>query len=160
MVGVFSGRQQRRIQFFKLVADTVYMKITILFLLAIGTLSSCASIIQPGPDKFMVDSNPKGATVFIDGQPVGQTPVMAYCSRSSECSIRIEKEGYQSFYMDKDKVLAGWFIGNLVLGGVIGGTIDLIGHNQGKYTEDPIYMQLAPSEKPVSQSVPSSQPAK
>jgi hypothetical protein len=98
----------------------------------------------------MVNSNPTGAMVYIDDMPIGPTPVMAQCGRSSECVIKVEKEGYNTYIQDKDKVVAGWVFGNLILGGGIGVIVDLIAHNQGKYTEEPIFVNIAPSEKTAS----------
>lgn len=107
------------------------------------TATSCATILQPGPDRISVDSNPRGATVFVDGSAVGQTPMVVNCERSSECVIKIEKDGFQSISIDKDKVVAGWFLAGIFLG-PISWVVDLIGHNQGKYQTDPVSGTLTP----------------
>ena len=107
-------------------------------------LSGCATILQPGPDRISVTSKPEGAKVFLDGNPVGVTPMQLAIPRDSEANVRIEKEGFNSYVNDQNKVVAGWFFGNLLLGGVIGMTVDLITHNQGKYKDQPIYVELAP----------------
>ncbi len=105
--------------------------------------TGCATMFQAGPDRIPVDSNPKGATVYLDGQPVGQTPTVVSVPRDSEARITVEAPGYAPVTVDRDKVATGWFFANLLLGGIIGMTIDLAAHNQGKYTEEPITVALS-----------------
>lgn len=116
-----------------------FVSVLILFFILVG----CATILQPGPDRIPVDSTPlKGAKVYLDGQLVATTPTTIDVPRKSECVIRIEMEGYEPIVIDRDKNLNGWFLGNLLIGGVIGIAIDLIGHNQGLYSEEPIVVEL------------------
>lgn len=65
-------------------------------------------------------------------------------NRKDEGIIELRMDGYDSVIIDRDKVVAGWVFGNILLGGVIGLGVDLITHNQGKYSEDPIFMKLSP----------------
>lgn len=104
----------------------------------------------------MVTSNPPGATIYVDEQAVGQTPLLVGCNKDSECRIRVEKEGYQPYFFDKDKELAGWFIGSILLNPLW--IVDLATHTQGKYSQDPIYVNMA--QTPPSARVPSSEPEK
>ncbi|MDP2036451.1 MAG: PEGA domain-containing protein [Ignavibacteria bacterium] len=112
-----------------------------LFLLLV--LVGCATIIQPGPDRIPVSSIPiQGAKVYLDGKLVATTPTVVDVPRKSECVIRVELEGYEPVEIDRDKSLNGWFIGNLLIGGVIGITVDLIAHNQGGYSEEAVVVEL------------------
>lgn len=119
------------------------MKAIICFFL-IFSATGCATILQPGPDKIKVDTNPKGARVFLDGQEVGVTPCVVLVERSAEGEFRIELEGYKTRIIKRHKVMSGWVLGNAVflLGAPI--VVDLITHNQGHYPEDPIYTSLRP----------------
>jgi hypothetical protein len=74
--------------------------------------------------------------------------------RASDGRIRVEKEGYAPYTVNRDKVVAGWIFGNILLGGVIGLSVDLITHNQGVHPEDPIYVQMA--TQPADGRVPAS----
>ena len=113
--------------------------VTLIFALLVG----CATILQPGPDLIPVDSSPlKGAKIYLDNLLVGFTPTVIYVPRASECVIRIELEGYETVTIDRDKNLNGWFLGNILIGGIIGITVDLIAHNQGGYSEQPISVEL------------------
>jgi hypothetical protein len=109
-------------------------------------LVGCATIMAPGPDKIAVNSTPEQAKVYLDGEPVGRTPMILPINRKSEGLVRVELEGYEPVNIDRDKVINGWDFGNILFGGVIGITVDLITHNQGKYTEDPIFIELKPVE--------------
>ncbi|MEW6509293.1 MAG: PEGA domain-containing protein [Bacteroidota bacterium] len=120
-----------------------YFNNIVIVLLLLLVFVGCATILQPGPDRIPVDSIPiKGAKVYLDGQLVATTPTTIDVPRKSECVIKIEMDGYEPIVIDRDKKLNGWFLGNLILGGVIGMTIDLIGHNQGGYSEEPIVVEL------------------
>lgn len=116
--------------------------------------SACATIVKSGPDRIPVNSEPEGARVFLDGSPVGFTPMVLTVNRKDECVIEIKKDGYHAIRIDRDKELNGWFFGNLLIGGVIGLGIDLITSNQGKYDTAPVYAPLSPANdkgpKPAS----------
>ena len=121
------------------------MKTNLIYVLSLvfALLVGCATILQPGPDRIPVDSSPlKGAKIYLDDLLVGATPTVIWVPRSSECVIRIELEGYETVTVDRDKNLNGWFLGNILIGGVIGITVDLIAHNQGGYSEQPISVEL------------------
>lgn len=127
--------------------------------LLLVVFSGCATICQSGPDHIPVDSNPQGAGVYLDGQLMGTTPMVLNVPRDSDGHIRIEKVGYAPYMVDRNKVVAGWVFGNILIGGLIGLSVDLITHNQGKYPEDPVYVQMAAapgSSSPVDSRVPAS----
>ena len=43
----------------------------------------------------VIESEPAGATAFVNGQPVGKTPVVLKDVRVGSCVVRMEYEGYQ-----------------------------------------------------------------
>lgn len=102
----------------------------------------CATIFQSGPDRIRVNSNPQGAKVLLNDDPVGTTPMVLSVNHRDDCVIKIEKEGYETYTMDRGKTFSGWFLGNILLGGIIGGTVDLVTHNQGHYSEDPVFVEM------------------
>lgn len=115
-----------------------------MFTLGLLVYTSCATIVASGPDNVPVSTNPNGARVYVDGNLVGQTPTTISLNRKSEGIIRLELDGYEPVTIDRDKVLNGWFLGNVILGGLVGVAIDLITSNQGKYSEQAVYAQLTP----------------
>jgi hypothetical protein len=119
----------------------IYLRyILVLFLLS--ALAGCATLFQAGPDQIPVNSKPTGAKIYLDDQLFAVTPTTLFVPRKSECVIRIELEGYEPVMIDRDKLLNGWFLGNILIGGVVGITIDLISHNQGRYSDEPIMVEL------------------
>ena len=80
-------------------------------------LPSCASIVASGPDKVMVNSDPDGARVSLDGIPVGRTPCAVEVPRNSDGLLTFELDGYQRAVVDLDRSFNGWILGNLVIGG-------------------------------------------
>lgn len=120
-----------------------------IFLLGCLFTINCATIIAPGPDKIPINTNPTGAEVLLDGKSAGLTPTTLLAERDSEGLITIRKAGYEDVIIDRDKVLNGWLLGNIILGGLIGVTIDLITHNQGKYSDEPLFVRLKTTDERV-----------
>jgi len=119
--------------------------------LVAGLLASgCASVAAPGPDMVPVSSNPDGATVTLDGVPVGRTPCTVAFQRGGEGVLKFERDGCDTLVVDNDKVLNGWFVGNLLWGPylVIAVPIDLATSNQGKYSTMPIHVELHHASAP------------
>lgn len=112
-----------------------------LTLLAVSLLSGCATIFQHGPDRIPVDSDPQGANVYLDDELVGKTPMVIYVPHAADGKFRIEKSGFQSVTVNRDKVLSGWVFADLY-GFPIGFIVDLATHNQGHYQEAPIFLKL------------------
>jgi hypothetical protein len=111
--------------------------------------SGCASLFNPGPDFVPVSTRPPGATVSLDGVPVGKSPIIVPVPRSSEGVFTFELEGYEIATVDRDKVLNGITCVNLAWILVwpmvpVGFGVDLIAGNAGKYSVQPIRVDLAP----------------
>lgn len=109
-------------------------------------VSGCATIVAPGPDLVPISSKPSGAMVYVDGVPVGVTPVTVPLKRSGSGRIRIELEGYQPVFVTQDKVFNGWFLGNILIGGLIGIIVDVATSNVTKHSTDPVMVVLRPIE--------------
>lgn len=112
--------------------------------------SGCATVFSPGPDKVRVTTDPTGAKIFVDDKIAGESPVDILLPRGGEGIVRIEKEGYEPVTVDRDKVLNGWFFPGNALWGLIWPAVpvalavDAIGGNYGKYSDEPISLQLTP----------------
>lgn|GEM_PF-307321 len=111
------------------------MKRNITFILLIFLFSSCATM-KNGPTQLVFfNSNPHGALITIDGKEYGTTPKSIELRR--DCGSRdikdkksydvvIDLEGYSPYEIKITREIDGknWFLGNLLLGGVIGMMID------------------------------------
>lgn len=70
-------------------------------------LSGCATVFKGTDQVLTITSDPDGATVRIDGKPVGVTPLSTKVKKNSADSIMIEKEGYRTETMPLDKKFDG-----------------------------------------------------
>lgn len=102
----------------------------------------CATIVANGPDHVPINTTPEGAKVFLNGMPVGRTPMVITPRRSEDFNLRIELEGYEPIVVSRGKSFNGWFLGNILLGGVIGIVVDVATSNVMKHGEDVVYAEL------------------
>ena len=97
----------------------------------IATMSSCATIFTATKYRVALASSPNGANVTIEnraGEVVfeGQTPTAVKLKSSAgymqkeEYRITFTKEGYAKKVVRIYAELDGWYIGNLLLGGIPG----------------------------------------
>ena len=71
-------------------------------------------------------SNPSSAKIFIDEVEVGKTPFEIKLARKSEHHVMIKLEGFQTYQTSLTKKFNGWYVGNILFGGLIGLIIDPI----------------------------------
>ncbi|WP_373376321.1 hypothetical protein [Cupriavidus nantongensis] len=94
-------------------------------------LSGCASIMSGGTQPVTIKSVPEGASVTVTnraGEKVhnGTTPVTLTLNRgagyfkSETYKAEVKKEGYEPRQLDIVSTVNGWYIGNILFGGVIG----------------------------------------
>jgi hypothetical protein len=129
------------------------LAVTLLSSCVAWSTSGCATILNPGPDIVPVSSRPSGAVVRLDGTPVGRTPVLVAVPRSSEGVFTLELPGYETKKVDRDKVFNGMLCMNLLwivvwpaVPVAIG--VDLIAGNAGKYSTQPLNVELTPVAAP------------
>lgn len=96
-----------------------------------GSLSGCASIVSKSNWPVTVQSNPSGAkcnVVKANGVQLhtGETPMTVTLDASSgffssaKYTVTCTKEGHQSSTSELSAHMNGWYIGNIVFGGLIG----------------------------------------
>lgn len=88
--------------------------------------TSCATIVSGSKQNVNFSSNPSTATIFIDEVEVGKTPFEIRLERKNEHSVMIKLEGYQTYETRLTKKFNGWYLGNIIFGGIIGLIIDPI----------------------------------
>ncbi len=92
---------------------------------------SCASIVSKSKYPLTVNSNPSGAVLIVTdkkGNEIynGTTPTTLTLKAGAgffsmaRYQLRIEKEGYQVKNIPVDMTFDGWYIGNIIFGGLIG----------------------------------------
>lgn len=103
---------------------------TILFLLAITTLYSCATIFGRSSYQIRINSNPSSSFVILNDKGTeiekGTTPRVVtlkssagYFKRASY-RVKFTQPGYEERLVNIEARLNGWYIGNILIGGLIG----------------------------------------
>lgn len=100
--------------------------------IALTTLASCASIMgKSTPEPLNVRSTPDQASVIITDESgakifEGKTPASLSLEKKKgyfsgkKYDVKILKEGYDEQIVTVDTKVGGWYIANLMFGGVIG----------------------------------------
>ncbi len=86
--------------------------------------TGCATIMQGSTQRVSIGSTPAGASITVDGQPMGTTPAMVRLKRKDSHVLRLDLEGYAPFEMPLQRKASGWIAGNIIFGGLIGIVID------------------------------------
>jgi ABC-type amino acid transport substrate-binding protein len=107
------------------------------------TVLACASIMHGKAQEVSIASTPSGATVTVDNEALGTTPVVAKLKRKDKHVIAVKLDGYQPFELTTTRSTSGWVWGNILFGGLIGLAVDL--GTGGAYKVNPaqISAQLA-----------------
>lgn len=105
---------------------------------ALCSLSACASIMHGSNQDVAFSSSPSGATVFVDNQQLGVTPVTAKLTRKDHHLVRLEMAGYQPYETKLTRGVSGWVWGNLLIGGLPGLAIDAITGGLYKLTPESV----------------------
>lgn len=97
------------------------------------------SIFGGSSQEFSVSSNPLGATVRINGQQVGVTPLQYQVSRRGDLLVEVEKTGYKSQFRQTSRKLSALGITDVIGGAVL--LLPLIGLiAPGAWEQDPSVM--------------------
>jgi hypothetical protein len=77
----------------------------------------CATVIQGPLQKVKFDSRPAGATLYVNGKKVGETPQLIVFSRFQKPQVRFELQGFEPYELKMDNY-AIWSAveGNIMLG--------------------------------------------
>lgn len=108
--------------------------------------SNCATIMHGTKQDVGISSTPTGASVTIDNESHGQTPVIAKLTRKDHHIVRIEMTGYKTFETTITRKTSGWVWGNIVFGGLIGLAVDAISGGLYKLTPEQVSAELAKAQ--------------
>jgi len=104
---------------------------------------ACASIMHGGSQDLSIASQPSGATVTVDDQTLGTTPVVAKLKRKATHVIAVKLDGYRTFELTTTRSTSGWVWGNIVFGGLIGLAVDYSSGGAYKMNPAQVSAQLA-----------------
>lgn len=115
-------------------------------LVAASSLAGCATLFAGGPDQIPVNTNPPGAYVYVDGEVVGQTPMIVTLDRRRNVGdIRIYYPGFEPVQINRYKSLNGWIFGNIFLG-LWPIVIDFITGDWQHFDDHPVAIGLTPGQ--------------
>lgn len=104
--------------------------------------SSCATIIHGAKQTLSFSSTPDTAQVLVNGQLLGNTPMLLKLPRKKQHQIRIEHTGYLAYEAVLRRETSGWVLGNILAGGLIGLAVDAITGAAYKLTPKQIQAEL------------------
>lgn len=125
---------------------TMYLMIGLTLLLVVG----CASIMTGTSQQVSFASDPSGAKVDI--QPSGfqgTTPFTVDLKKGRGYIATARKEGYEKAVQSIGTTFNGWFIGNILLGGIIGMIVDLADGAYMNLDRDTVNFRLEPKKKGI-----------
>lgn len=124
-------------------------------LVALSLLANgCASIIHGTRQNISISSQPTGANVFVDGAASGNAPMTILLKRKQDHLVRLELSGYQPYEMKLEHGFSGWYLGNIVIGGIIGLIVDAADGAMYKLTPKQLNAVLQASAAPVADASP------
>lgn len=124
-------------------------------LVVMSMIGGCASLVGGGSKQTLnIDSNPKGASIFlgrvVDGKvtdlvDTGKvTPTMIDLPRKNAALV-LRKDGYKETGVTLTQTVNGWFFGNLIIGGLLGSSIDSSTGAIKKYDKDAYFAEMQPN---------------
>lgn len=114
----------------------------ILTAFAAAILAGCASIVSGTSQVISVNSNVNAADVKVNGSLVGQTPYTGQIKRGKDTVIEVSKAGYGTQSVATSVKLEPIFWGNIIFGGLIGSTTDLVTGACWEYAPASYYVNL------------------
>jgi len=117
---------------------TSILTVSIFFLFT----QACGTIIQSTTQQVGISSNPSNASVTINGQNHGNTPMIIDLKRKDSHMVRIQLDGYQPYETNLTRSTSGWVWGNIVFGGLIGLVVDASAGGMYKLTPEQIESEL------------------
>ncbi len=84
-------------------------------LLAVALMSSgCATMVNGRHQDVLVLSEPSGASIRLNGQPVGSTPTTVKMRRRGAAELVLNKPGYVAASIPVANKESGWMFGNFI----------------------------------------------
>jgi hypothetical protein len=126
------------------------MRLAILFMFPL-LLSACATVTRGTHDKLTVRSEPAGADVALSSGERGVTPTMFRKKRTEGFNVTVSKPGFRSVTVPVESKFSATggaaVLGNALVGGVIGGAVDMATGATRSLYPNPVVVNLVRSGK-------------
>ncbi|MCZ8184823.1 MAG: PEGA domain-containing protein [Beijerinckiaceae bacterium] len=124
-------------------------------LLAVG---GCATVTRGTTSQIQIESEPSGASVETSLNHQCTTPCTITVSRKEEFSVVFKLPGYQDQTVFVSTRIAGsgaaGFVGNAVVGGVVGMGVDAVSGSTLEHTPNPVKAMMQKIEAPKPEPRP------
>ena len=104
--------------------------------------SGCATIMHGSTQDISISSVPTNASVTINGNSRGETPLLISLNRKENHSVSIHLDGYEKYETYLTRSTSGWIFGNIIFGGLIGLVVDAATGSIYKLSPETISTQL------------------
>ena len=115
-------------------------------------LSGCATITRGTTEQLSIQSVPTGATVRLSNGFTGVTPATFTVPRKGDIFLTVSKEGYVPVEVTLYSKLSGrgtaGFLGNALIGGIIGGGVDVATGATLSHVPNPVNVTLVAKPAP------------
>lgn len=142
--------------------ETALRPILGLIAIAISLQTGCATIIHGPQESIAVTSSPPGAKVVANTGETCMTPGDLKLKRDTDHVLSVSMSGYQTQEKKVESNFDPLFLGNLLLGGVVGMAVDLSTGSATKLATEKVNFDLAPAAAtppaPYAASSPNSPP--
>jgi hypothetical protein len=115
--------------------------VPMLILIMVG--SGCATVTGGCRDQNVkITSNPTGAAVLVDGQPMGETPASVKLCRKTEHHVEVAYPDCEPTQVTITRRLNPWLFGNILVGGPLGLVVDICTDATHNLSPDEVHVQL------------------
>ncbi|MDH4560646.1 PEGA domain-containing protein [Pseudomonas sp. BN411] len=125
------------------------VQVSALLLISSAIVSGCATIVDGKTQAVTFNSEPQGAEVSVAGRVMGTTPVTAQVERDKNLAVTFSKDGYKQYTTQMGTTTNSFFWGNIVLGGLIGSTVDASTGAMYEYSPNQYFVTLK-SDAPLA----------
>lgn len=130
-----------------------FIAVTTLVLAAALGATGCATVTRGAKESFTVQTVPSGAVVRLSTGQTGFSPVTFRVTRKEDFVVVVSMEGHETAEVIMKASVAGGgavgFVGNAIIGGVIGGAMDIGTGATMSHSPNPLIVKLAPKTPPA-----------
>ncbi|MEM8988481.1 MAG: PEGA domain-containing protein [Pseudomonadota bacterium] len=126
------------------------MKKSLYAISALILLPACATVTRGTNVDMIIESNPSEADIRLSTGQTCITPCTLKMPRKNGFNVMAKKEGYKTYEGSVDAKLSGGggagFVGNALIGGVIGAGVDVASGAMNDLVPNPLIITLEPED--------------
>ncbi len=119
-------------------------KLAALVALSSVALSGCATVINGNNQDYKIKTDPAGAKVTFNNGLSCESPCKLELKRRKDFRADVTLDGYKPAYVLIQSQFGGAVVGNVLLGGIVGGVVDSANGSTNHLAPAPLSLKLAP----------------